>query len=278
MAMEPDDFIPKGLYPVSGAAALKFAADWCIAGRLPLLMMLPFFIQHYENSRKGLFFLRRRGGPVLINASLSIRPMVIDSKGKEIRPLRGLDQRINKSVDKIREALSSGLMNSFVKNHDGRFTPVPHFFWNTREAEDVLWEDTVARVSTSTSGVAEGRIVVKKSEVVAFCSDGHEGLNTLHMQPEKGTGSQSRIGVSLSPELEYMPAYLEFMLRCAKDMGLTPDERRPKEEIKHWLESNWPGNLPPPSGQKLGYMATLLRDPSHERGGLLKEPRSRVKK
>jgi len=158
-------------------------------------------------------------------------------------------------------------MSSSTKEPDGRFTSVPHFFWNTKEAADVLWQDAAVQIPSSKS---EGRVVVRKSEVIAFCLDGEEGLRNLHMQSDTSTSSRWKKGLPLTSERRYEPPYLSFLWQAAAELNLTPDERRPKEEIETWLRSNWPDHLPSASRQKIASMATILRHPTHERGGLLK--------
>src|SRR5215211_3453234 len=120
MSTDQKDFIPKGFYPVSGAAALKFAADWWVASSGgPVALMLPMFISTYESDGTGILFIRLRGDPVLIKSPLCRPPVAFSPTEHKFRSVRGIDKQIQLSVSDLREVLSSGLMSSSTKEPDG---------------------------------------------------------------------------------------------------------------------------------------------------------------
>jgi hypothetical protein len=45
----------------------------------------------------------------------------------------------------------------------------------------------------------------------------------------------------------------------------------PKKSIEHWLRTNWPKELGQPSETKIATLATYLRKPEDEKGGLKKQ-------
>jgi|TARA_R110000823_G_C15950930_1_gene501707 hypothetical protein len=80
---------------------------------------------------------------------------------------------------------------------------------------------------------------------------------------------------------EYCPPYLRFMLKAARGLELSPDDRRTKNEIESWLIANWPkefGDAMKANSQashKVQNMATFLRRPEQEKGGQSKQPQKR---
>ena len=69
-------------------------------------------------------------------------------------------------------------------------------------------------------------------------------------------------------EHRYTPPYLAFMLRAAGELALSPGQRIKKSAIKAWLTANWPEELGECSDWKAESMATFLREPAFESGGL----------
>ena len=68
-------------------------------------------------------------------------------------------------------------------------------------------------------------------------------------------------------DLEKFP-YLAFMVHATKSGLLTPGKRVPKKVIEQWLKNNWPVELGNPTPTKLATMATFLRRPEDEMGGI----------
>ena len=60
---------------------------------------------------------------------------------------------------------------------------------------------------------------------------------------------------------------MQFMQKAVKELDLSADKRMNKSEIIHWLESNWPSDLGGRSKSLIEYMATILRQPEHKKGG-----------
>jgi hypothetical protein len=61
--------------------------------------------------------------------------------------------------------------------------------------------------------------------------------------------------------------YLAFMVEAARKGPFSTVGKTTKKVIEAWLEDNWPEELGESTPTKIGYMATLLRRPSDERGG-----------
>jgi hypothetical protein len=67
--------------------------------------------------------------------------------------------------------------------------------------------------------------------------------------------------------VQYIPPYVEFMLRASHELGLTPEKRMSKDEIQQWIKDHWPDNLGRLSDLKCKNITTFLRDPDDEAGG-----------
>ena len=62
--------------------------------------------------------------------------------------------------------------------------------------------------------------------------------------------------------------YLAYMLKASREISFSPGERTPKKSVESWLRSNWPPSLGEVTDSKVKSMATFLRRPEHEGGGL----------
>jgi hypothetical protein len=73
----------------------------------------------------------------------------------------------------------------------------------------------------------------------------------------------------------YVPPYVEFMLRAARELDMKPDSRMPKDQIEEWIRLHWPDDLGKFSASKCQYIATFLREPADEKGGHFRQHRSK---
>ena len=62
--------------------------------------------------------------------------------------------------------------------------------------------------------------------------------------------------------------YLAFLVKAAREMPLSPTKRTHKKTIEYWLRENWPQSLGQPTDYKIRSMATFLRRPEDEKGGI----------
>lgn len=83
-------------------------------------------------------------------------------------------------------------------------------------------------------------------------------------------GSVSGEKQNVINELDYIPPYLEFMMKAIIELDLAKKQRPLKKHIESWLIENWPPDLGSPSERLIGNMATLLRPPGAQKGGNIK--------
>lgn len=62
--------------------------------------------------------------------------------------------------------------------------------------------------------------------------------------------------------------YLAFMLRATREISFSSTDRTPKKVIEAWLRANWPPSLGEATDSKVKGMATFLRRPDDEAGGI----------
>src|SRR5215218_5100921 len=91
----------------------------------------------------------------------------------------------------------------------------------------------------------------------------------LHPSKPKPVLESSAVLETSAPP-SYLPPYIEFMLRAVSALRLAPDKRLGKAEIEGWLKDNWDASFGRPTTLKVSRMATFLRDPDQERGGLFR--------
>lgn len=99
--------------------------------------------------------------------------------------------------------------------------------------------------------------------------DNFPALKRLHFSRVEILGhwpsSQTYSAAKRQPD--YLPPYLDFMLRLTLQLGLRADEPSPmKTSIEAFIRENWPQQLGEPSDQKVRLMATFLRRPGEEGG------------
>jgi hypothetical protein len=73
---------------------------------------------------------------------------------------------------------------------------------------------------------------------------------------------------------DYLPPYIDLMLRAIRELGITPDNQPVKKVIEAWLLDNAPaGGL---SGRDIQAMATFIRLPEKKKGGSGGDNRSKT--
>lgn len=72
---------------------------------------------------------------------------------------------------------------------------------------------------------------------------------------------------SQTPDLTRFP-YVRFLIEAASSNLFAGKNRVEKKLIEHWLRQNWPKELGVPTNTKIATLATYLRRPQDEKGGL----------
>jgi hypothetical protein len=188
----------------------------------------------------------------------------------------------------FRRLLAAGEIAGYVFNsEDGVQVLVPEHFWNSAGAGEVLWKDIPATFDVEGKHVC-GRIVFKLLELAtlltAFATDLRPSTCRTAPSLQEGISPSwfaTRTSSSANGTLLDEPAsadapgptqdlpYVALMRRAQSELGLKPTKRIPKKTIEQWIKANWPTELGPCTGKKVGMMGTFLRDPAHERGGNL---------
>ena len=144
---------------------------------------------------------------------------------------------------------------------------VPAKTWLKGEADRAffLGATKVARVGMMDVYTYEGRVVLRQDAV--------ERLILAKLNSD-------RVGaVETEPAVDPIRfPYLAFMIRAAREGPFAPSGRTPKKVIEGWLRDNWPRQLGELKEYKLKTMATLLRRPDDEKGGITaQEPTQKSK-
>jgi hypothetical protein len=155
----------------------------------------------------------------------------------------------------IRRALYDGRIPSFILAPDGKLLNLNSEVWGSSEFEDIV--DTGYATAYDGSNAVTGRVLLKSDK-----------LNTI----QATHNGRRRVQPSSNPS--YLPPYLAFMVKAARELGLSETHRLTKEQIEDWLRIHWPADLGPASSNKIGFMATFLRDPDDQKGGHFKPVRS----
>jgi hypothetical protein len=108
--------------------------------------------------------------------------------------------------------------------------------------------------------VWEGPVLVDRAELEKLLSDGKPQGDTTAGESAMSS-DESSIDTTPHP-------YLAFMLRAAREIEFAEDRATPKKVIEGWLRDNWPTNPGEATNTKVTNMATFLRRPKDEAGGL----------
>jgi hypothetical protein len=146
----------------------------------------------------------------------------------------------------IRNAAYTETLRTFIFTSHGELIQMPHSIWGGEEFGGIVSSGRASTVHRSE--LVSGRVLVRAEDLERALPD----------QPQGSTTTSSRL-----------PPYLKFMVRAAEALRTSADERLPKDKIRQWLRDNWPSELGELSDNKIESMATFLRRPEHQKGGLL---------
>lgn len=164
------------------------------------------------------------------------------------------DFSVQKMEARIRQALAAGKLLAYFQE-GSELIELTQSIWEDDSAWEAIRIGTPLKITTETSEALVRPLV----ETAAIFSVDFTDMG----QPTAPSSEAMKPG----QDDGFLPPYLAFMLRSAKDLRL--DGRRVlKSTIRDYLEANWPPELGPWSEVKLTKMATLLGHPNHEKGGL----------
>lgn len=92
-------------------------------------------------------------------------------------------------------------------------------------------------------------------------------LERLFLQKEKTEVSKSEAQVAPTINEVRFP-YLAFMIVAAREAPFSSKGRTSKKTLEGWIRDNWPDGLGEATETKITNMATFLRRPEDERGGI----------
>jgi hypothetical protein len=150
-------------------------------------------------------------------------------------------------ADDLRQLLYAGELQAFVLRKSGDLFELPQSFWGDDDQFRRIAESGEAPASDGSRGVI-GRVVINDNALSVKLEP--------YFQPVRAATASN-----------YIPPYMEFMLRAVRELGLNPEQRVPKKRIISWLQLDWPPELGKPSDGKLNFMATFLRHPDDQSGG-----------
>ena len=165
--------------------------------------------------------------------------------------------RWERAVDLVREWLAQERLESFVLTDDGHTEAVPAKMWLTGEADRAFFVGTtkVARMGTMDVYTYEGRIVLRQDEVERLI------LAKLDSPRVDAVETEPVVDPIRFP-------YMAFLIRAAREGPFAPSGRTPKKVIEGWLRDNWRPELGKLTDTKVENMATFLRRPDDEKGGI----------
>lgn len=101
----------------------------------------------------------------------------------------------------------------------------------------------------------------------SFEIEGPVLMERLFLQKEKTEVSKSEAQVAPTINDVRFP-YLAFMIVAARDAPFSSKGRTSKKTLERWIRDNWPDGLGEATETKITNMATFLRRPEDERGGI----------
>lgn len=158
----------------------------------------------------------------------------------------------------VQEMLADGVIIAKILLQGGALRDVPSEIWLSGGGLSTM---RTGRVSFSPSGMVtwEGPVLLERLEFEAALRQTAAGSGIDI--PNSETRSIDDIDAARHP-------YLAFMNRAARECPFDPTGRTPKKTVRAWLEEHWPAELGQPTPTKLDSMATFLRRPEDEKGGI----------
>ncbi len=159
------------------------------------------------------------------------------------------------AIDMLRNAFSINEFEASIITHTGEFIKIPDKVWRGENGGSMFHTGDAEFVITAglLVNTVSGPIVLKKD----FLSPQTDDVRTEETETELNT----------DVDKNKFP-YLAFMVRATRELNFSNTGRTSKKIIEAWLVDNWPAELGSPSPTKIGNMATFLRRPGDEVGGL----------
>ena len=174
---------------------------------------------------------------------LRVEPTLIDEWLAE----KSAVERWFDCVTIMRNRLSNKTYTACVLENDGMFFELPVSEWIRENGSTMLF-----------SGVADFKM---PGTYQAFPINGPVLL-------KKGFLASGQIKPAYQlPDFARFP-YIKFLLEAASSNLFVGNKRVEKKLIEHWLDQNWPKELGIPTQTKIATLATYLRRPEDEKGGL----------
>jgi hypothetical protein len=163
-------------------------------------------------------------------------------------------RRWKECLESFRSQLAEGEIKSQILNKDGDYHDIPSSFWRSVSGEKALLD-----------GFAEFKFVSELG--YPYLTAGPIVFDAEFLYPELKLKNLEPEIAEFSIDGSKFP-YLAFMIRAAKQAPFLSTGRTSKKVIEAWLKENWPNELGKLTESKIRGMATFLRRPEDERGGL----------
>jgi len=199
------------------------------------------------------------------------KPKLIEMWRREIAARRRFDQ----VVQRLRSDLNAEVLSSWAHRPKiGDTWEIPAHVWARDDIPSVFelgdnpvaWHNPNVIEFPAPSNLQRYALILK-GRVSLRQSDVQRHLSQTPDVPPPADGTETSV--------QYIPPYLAFMLRAARELNLKPSTRNPKDIIEGWLRQNWPDELGEPTNRKVESMATFLRHPEDQRGGYFKHDRDK---
>jgi hypothetical protein len=155
----------------------------------------------------------------------------------------------------VRQSCFAGSIRSSILSDSGDLLKVPGANWGGVDFSRMVRNGEASVLSGSR--IVTGRVLLEI-----------EGLD--------GAFPTANNDPIASPEsLPYLSAFILYMIRASRDLGLSDDKRVLKKEVVLWLRNNWHPELGECSDYLVESMATLLRRPEDKKGGNDKAPQAK---
>lgn len=167
-------------------------------------------------------------------------------------------------VRKLRTDLNAGTLNAWAHQPDtGKLIEIPTHVWARDDISSVFelgndrtkWQNpNIISFNDCVIKSVTGRVLLKQSDVEDYVAPAADITST----PGR-SGNENK----------YTTAYLDLQRYVAQILGLKEGIRTPKDDIKHCLRENWSKFIEGPvSDRMVEQMATTLRSPKDQHGGL----------
>lgn len=162
-------------------------------------------------------------------------------------------ERWNRASNIARNHLADGRITAFISTENGKLLEVPRQTWRSKAAPRYIaaGRAQIVELHGYSTFKQEGFLVLDCQEISRLYATTPAPADNEFHQP---------IDAAKFP-------YIAFLIRASQEIEFAPG-RTAKKIIDHWLRTNWPTSLGAPTQSKLSNLATFLRRPEHERGGV----------